>query len=117
MPIGTKAGHAGAVFATRVGSNRDRSLADPRIGGVVVKAVFETVVGVEAGAAVDAEVILTVAVIVGNDVDAVGRGPFDLSAEARLGAETRVGLPAIDEPGFDLQVLRGNCLLYTSRCV
>src|ERR1700678_2469435 len=51
------------------------------------------------------QVILADGVAVEHQFERVVRYPEDLAAEARLAVELGIGLPAIDEPGLDLQSL------------
>src|ERR1700733_14040154 len=55
---------------------------------------------------VGAERILAKTVGIPDEVEVGGRPPEDLSANARATVELAVGLPAVDEPGFEFQLVR-----------
>ena len=53
------------------------------------------------------QVVLADGIGVEHQFEVLVRDPQDLSAESRMPVELGVGLPAVDEPGFDLQILGG----------
>ena len=71
---------------------------------------LDAVVGVDAAALRYVEVVVTKAVIVGNDVHPGPRGPLDLSSQTLSRIGRGVGLPSIDNPRLDLQMGRGENL-------
>ena len=105
------AAHTGTILATQVAGERKCHLVEGIFRFVVVLNL-DAVVGVNATAALDEEVILAHTVIVGNDVDPGLRRPFNLPSDTGRVIGRSVRLPAIDEPGLDLQV-RGRKNLHT----
>src|SRR5208282_5569808 len=71
---------------------------------MVVILDLDAVVGVDAAAIRDIEVVMTEAVIVGDDVYPWSGSPLDLPAETFPRIRRSVRLPAIDDPRFDLEV-------------
>src|SRR5262249_49321980 len=102
-----------AIFASQVSGKREGHLVEKVLRPVVVLD-FNTVVGVDSAAAklaiAVAQRIFAKAVIVEDQGEPWLRTPQDLSAQARLAAQPAVGLPAIDDPGLDLQLVRGEPL-------
>ena len=102
-----------AIFASQVSGKREGHLVEKSLRTVVVFD-FNTVVGVDAGAAklavAVAQRIFTHAVIVEDQREPGLRTPQNLSSQAGLAAQPAVGLPAIDDPGLNLQLVRGEPL-------
>jgi len=72
--------------------------------GALVVLVLNAVVGMVAGAAGYAKSVLAVTVLVADDRPIAVWPPQDLTAKTGPIVEPAVGLPAVDEPGFDLQL-------------
>src|SRR5262249_45789324 len=114
LSLRSNAGYLGAaVFASQVSGKREGHLVQKVLRPVVVFD-FNTVVGVDAGTAklaiAVAQRIFAHAVIVEDQGEPWFRTPQNLSAQARLAADPAVGLPAVDDPGLDLQLVRGEPL-------
>src|SRR5579859_6823887 len=76
--------------------------------GVPVAAVLRLAVDVDGSAGavgLTGSVVLADRVAVEDQFQRVVGNPEYLPAETRLAVEFRIGLPAVDEPGFDLQIL------------
>jgi hypothetical protein len=69
-----------AEFATQVASQRERHFVEISIGPVEIFDL-NAVVGVDACAVVDEQIVVSQTVIIGNDFDPRFRGPFDLAAQ------------------------------------
>src|SRR6202789_1338406 len=92
----------GTDFAAQVAGEREGHLVDEGILPVEILQL-EAVVRVGAGAVGVAQGVVAHAVVVGNNVDPASC-VFDLSADSGLAVEAAIGLPTVDEPGFDLEV-------------
>src|SRR5262245_51620853 len=114
LSLGSNACYLGAaIFASQVSGKREGHLVEEVLRPVVVFD-FNTVVGVDAGTAklaiTVAERIFAHAVIVEDKCQPQLRTPQNLSAQAGLAAQPAVGLPSVDDPGLDLQLVGGEPL-------
>src|SRR5262249_34630342 len=102
-----------AIFASQVSGKREGYLVEKVLRPVVVFD-FNAVVGVDAGAGklaiAIAQRVFTHAVIVEDQGEPGLRTPQNLASQTWLAADPPVGLPAIDDPGLDLQLVRGKPL-------
>ena len=64
----------------------------------------------DARAAREASIVFAQSVVVPHEIQVWLGTPENLPAEAGLAVRTRVGLPAVDEPRLDLQLLRREIL-------
>src|SRR5208337_4403059 len=105
----TVTAHAAAKFATHIAGERKRHFVEA-VSRFVEILDLDTIVGVDAASVRYVEIVVAKPVVVGNDVHPGSRRPLDLSPQtlSRIGRGIR--LPAIDDPGFDLQVGRGENL-------
>src|ERR1019366_3815578 len=95
---------AATGFATDVKRERERH-AMHQLVGVLVVLPLHAIVFVQAGA-VRVECIFTKTVGIPDEVQIAGWPPEDLPAKSRATVEFAVRLPAVDEPGFKLQLVR-----------
>ena len=110
MRIIRSGGRAAAIFATGIASNGECSLVK-EIARLVVILDLRAIVSMNARTTGVADIVFAQAIVVPNKIQ-VGLGaPQDLSAESRLAVWACIGLPAIDDPGLDLQ-FRGWEILY-----
>src|ERR1700735_4024034 len=56
------------------------------------------------------QIILSIPVLVRDQLKPFFRLPEKLSSQARVSVELGVGLPSVDEPGLDLNLVRGEPL-------
>ena len=89
---------------------RENAIFEARRFRVVVVSDLDTVVGVDALRLGKAQIILSVAILVGDQLEPFFRHPKKLSAQARVAVVLRIGLPSVDEPGFDFQLVGGEPL-------
>src|SRR6516162_4124365 len=97
--------HAAAGFAARVTRQAEGHLVQELFRTIVVLD-FDAVVGVIASAVGNSNRVSTDAVVVGDNRKPRSRPPEDLTAKSQSSIRTRVGLPPVDNPGLDLQLLR-----------
>src|SRR5262249_38870687 len=102
-----------AILASQVSGEREGHLVE-KVLRLVVVLDLNAIVGVDAGAAklaiAVAERIFAHPVVVGDNGEPWLGTPQNLSSQAWLAAQPAVGLPAIDDPGLDLQLVRGEPL-------
>src|SRR5262249_51402335 len=102
-----------AILASQVSGKRKGHLVEKVLRTVVIFDLY-AVVRVDASAAklavAVAQRIFTHTVIVGDQGEPGRRTPQNLSAQARLAAQPAVGLPSVDDPRLDLQLVRGEPL-------
>ena len=73
--------------------------------GIVVVPDLDAVVGVDAFGVRKAQVVLSVAILIRDQLEPFRRHPQKLSAQARMAVELGVRLPSVDEPRLDLQLV------------
>src|ERR1017187_5813609 len=105
------AGHPAAIFASRIGRKGKRHL---RNTAAIVRLVeipdLDTVVGVDARAPGVAQGIGAIAVVVKDQRQPLFGTVQNLSSQAAVAIEFSVRLPSVDDPWFDLQLIRGEPL-------
>src|SRR5271154_5036019 len=94
--------YSAAILAAHVAGQRKRHLVQPSVR-IVVILHLDAVVGVDAFAVWNEQVILTNCVVIGNNVQLVRRRPFHLTPDPRRVIGRTVRLPSVDEPRLNLQ--------------
>src|SRR5690348_10755098 len=101
---GTDAAHASATLAAEIGRDREGGLVEHPVGSIIVL-VLDAIVGVKARTLWRVQQVVAVIVIC-EEGETAGGTPENLGAPAGNAVEHAVRLPAVDDPGLDLQVLR-----------
>src|SRR5580658_8102180 len=99
------AAHTTAALATHVAGERESGLAQERIRMVEIL-VLDAVVCVIPSTAWNTKRVFTVAILIAENLQFACRSPENLSPKTGPIVEAPIGLPSIDDPGFDLQLLR-----------
>src|ERR1700690_1792407 len=99
-----------AIFAAQVPRKGEGHLVDACAIGLVVVPDLDAVIGVDARAARVTQCIRAVAVVVEHQGKPFVRTIQNLSSQAAVAVELVVRLPAVDYPGFDLQLVSGEPL-------
>ena len=104
------AAHAAAELAAQIAREGERHLVDAELAGFVVILDFDAVVGMDAAAVRSIQVIVAKTIVIGDDVHPGKRSVFNLPSEALPRIGRRVGLPSVDDPRLNLQMVRGENL-------
>src|SRR5215469_9678924 len=99
------AGDSATVLASGVSREGERHLGDSEVSGIVVVSDLNAVVGVDALCPREAQIVLSIAILIGDDFEPLFWHPQNLSTQTGMAVELRVRLPSVDEPRFDLQLV------------
>src|SRR5262249_23581188 len=98
-----------SVFASQVSSQRERHFGKASIARIVVVPDFDAVVCVDSRS-VNAQSIFAVPIIVENERQPLLWPVQDLSTEPVTPVKPGIGLPPVDNPRFNFQLVRGKPL-------
>ena len=98
------AGRTTTVFATGIAGYCHGPLIH-EILRVVVDLPLAAVIGVDARTSGEAGIVFAEAIVVEVEVKFPIWTPHDLAAQAAVAVVSAIGLPAVDDPGFDLQLV------------